>query len=74
MIVCNFFMFLLTARIVKNSYILTGIYHIFFLKNLLDPSSKSWAWIPNLDSSEKMRKVVRQNLAFFRNLVPPILN
>ena len=50
-----FSMFLLTAPIVKNSHILTGIYFIF-LKNVLDQLKS--LLIPNLDLSEKIGKVV----------------
>ena len=49
------FTFLVTAPIVKNSHILTGIYFIF-LKNVLDQLKS--LLIPNLDLSEKIDKVV----------------
>ena len=48
-------MSLLTALIVKNSYILAGIYYVF-LKNVL---YQTWRLsIPNLDLSQKIGKEV----------------
>ena len=67
-------MFLLTALIVKNSLILAGFYFIFLKPSWTKLES---LWIPNLDLSEKIGKVVievRQNLALFRNLVSLILS
>ena len=67
-------MFLLTALIVKNSLILAGFYFIFLKPSWTKLES---LWIPNLDLSEKIGKVVievRQNLALFCNLVSLILS